>query len=82
MKGDKEMREMDELYKKIDDIAYFMGIGLSNDLRDEIHFRCNFEPEPIENIEDNIKACLRYVIDNGQDALINEEDDGNIWEYV
>lgn len=75
------MNKIDNLYKKIDDECYFMGITLDNDLRDEIHFRCNFEPTDVENVEDNIKACIRYVIDNGRDALINEEDDGNIWDY-
>ena len=70
---------MDKLYRKIDAIAYHSGFEISTTLADEIHFRCG--DLEVDTIENNIKACMRYAIDNGCDALINEEDDGKIWEY-
>ena len=70
---------MDDLYIKIRLIAYNSGFEIGNTLADEIHFRCsNLE---VDDIENNIKACMKYAIDNGCDALINEVDNENIWDY-
>ena len=68
-----------DLYRKIDEVAFESGIKLYQTLADEIHFRCS--DLKVVNIENNIKACLRYAIDNGYSALANEEDDGKIWDY-
>ena len=70
---------MDDLYRNIYIIATTSGILIPQALADEIHYRCN--DLEVDNIENNIKACLIYAIDNGCEALINEDDDGNIWEY-
>ncbi len=70
---------MDDLYKKINAVAVTSGVSIPQALADEIHFRCNDLDTP--DIENNIKACLRYALDNGHDALANEEDDTKIWDY-
>lgn len=73
---------MDELYGLIDNISAWMGISLNDDLREEIHFRVNDFDDTKEDKIKHIKACLRYVIENGSNALIYELDDGKVWDYV
>lgn len=75
------MDESLKLYIIIDELTEELGLKLDSNLRKEIHFRVgDFEDTEEEKIR-HIKACLRYVIDHGKDALINEMYDGNIWEY-
>lgn len=60
----------------------WFDVGME-DLVTEIHFRI----EDLEEPEKHIKACIDYILEKGNgdpigiDMLINEEDDGNIWEY-
>ena len=77
LRGVMRESEKDALYRSIDNAAHYVGIRINPNLRDEIHFRC----EGLENADEHIMACLRYAIDNGADSLIQEMDDGNIWEY-
>ncbi len=80
----------DELKKLILDewIRFTFGEGITaeeidnipQELLDEIYFRC--EGLEAENITGSIRACLLYAKDKGNRALIKEEDDSNIWEYV
>ena len=60
----------------------WFDVGME-DLVTEIHFRI----EDLEEPEKHIKACIDYILKEGNgdpigiDMLINEEDDRNIWEY-
>lgn len=56
------------------------GVEYSERLFREIHFRCSDLEK--EDITENIVACLDYVKDKGLDALINEMDDCEIWDYI
>lgn len=55
-------------------------VDYSERLFREVHFRCSDLEK--EDITENIVACLDYIKDKGLDALINEMDDGEIWEYI
>lgn len=70
-------KENDSLYAAIDMVAGWRGVVLDSDLKREIHFRC----ENLQNAIQHIEACLSYIFYNGKEAFIDEEDDGNIWEY-
>lgn len=55
-------------------------VEYSERLFKEIHFRCS--DLEVDDISINIVACLDYIKDKGLDALINEMDDCEIWEYI
>ena len=56
------------------------GVEYSEELFREIYFRCSDLEK--EDITENIVACLDYVKDKGLDALIDEMDDCEIWDYI
>lgn len=68
---------MDSLIKEL---CKENGVEYSEELFREIYFRCSDLEK--EDITENIVACLDYVKDKGLDALINEMDDCEIWEYI
>ncbi len=56
------------------------GLIATEEMENEILFRC----DSIEgaDIASNIWACVMYALVNGFDALKNEEDDCNIWQFL
>lgn len=68
---------MDGLVKELCKENY---VEYSEELFREIYFRCS--DLEVDDISVNIIACLDYVKEHGLDALINEMDDCNIWNYI
>lgn len=69
-----------ELVHKIRKVCIKHGLIATEDMENEIFFRC--EGLEANNIEDNIMACIMYALVNGFNALLEEDDDGNIWEFI
>ncbi len=63
-------------------LCFSVGVEYSERLFDEVRFRCSGLNEDDSGIIRSIKACLRYVKEYGLSALINEYDDGAIWDFV
>lgn len=87
-----EARELDngtlsdnekELIHKIRRVCIDHGLIATEDLENEIFFRCeSLETETFEGLEANIWACIMYALVNGYQALVDEEDDCNIWQFI
>ena len=84
-----EARELDngtlsdnekELIHKIRRVCIDHGLVAAEDMENEIFFRC--ESLETDNIEANIWACIMYSLVNGFQALVDEEDDCNIWQFI
>ena len=71
--------EMDLLHK-IRDVCMNHGLIATEELENEIFFRC--ESLETDNIEANILACIMYSLCYGFQALLDEEDDCNIWRFI
>ncbi len=67
-----------DIEKEISLCFKFMGLVPEDVLFREIKFRCS--DLVVEDIWLNIKACVQYVLLNGLQALLDEDDDCNIWD--
>lgn len=84
-----EARELDngtlsdnekELIHKIRRVCIDHGLIATEDMENEIFFRCNGIED--DDVKENIWACIMYALVNGFQALVDEEDDGNIWAML